>query len=79
MNFDFNTGRQDKATHPFTTSLSSIDTRITTRIREDFLPDCLFSTIHECGHALYQMNFKEEIQGTLLADGSSMGIHESQS
>ena len=79
LNFDFNTGRQDKATHPFTTSLSAIDTRITTRIREDFLPDCLFSTIHECGHALYQMGFKEEIQGTRLADGCSMGIHESQS
>ncbi len=79
LNFDFNTGRQDKATHPFTTSLSSIDTRITTRIREDFLPDCLFSTIHECGHALYQMGFKEEIHDTLLAEGCSMGIHESQS
>jgi carboxypeptidase Taq len=79
LNFDFNTGRQDKATHPFTASLSSIDTRITTRIRENFLPDCLFSTIHECGHALYQMGFKEEIHGTLLADGCSMGIHESQS
>ncbi|MFX0039950.1 MAG: carboxypeptidase M32 [Promethearchaeota archaeon] len=79
MHFDFNTARQDKATHPFTTSLSSIDTRITTRIREDFLPDCIFSTIHECGHALYQMGFKKEIHGTLLADGCSMGIHESQS
>jgi carboxypeptidase Taq len=79
LNFDFNTGRQDKATHPFTTSISSIDTRITTRIREDYLPDCLFSTIHECGHGLYEMGFKEEIKGTLLAEGSSMGIHESQS
>jgi carboxypeptidase Taq len=79
LNFDFNTGRQDKATHPFTTSLSSIDTRITTRIREDYLPDCLFSTIHECGHALYQMGFKEEIHETLLAEGCSSGIHESQS
>ncbi|MFW9972070.1 MAG: carboxypeptidase M32 [Candidatus Odinarchaeota archaeon] len=79
LNFDLNKGRQDKATHPFTISLSSIDTRITTRIREDFLPDCLFSTIHECGHALYQMGFKEEIHGTLLAEGCSMGIHESQS
>ncbi|MCK4778855.1 MAG: carboxypeptidase M32 [Candidatus Lokiarchaeota archaeon] len=79
LNFDFNTGRQDKATHPFTTSLSSIDTRITTRIREDYLPDCLFSTIHECGHALYQMGFKEDIHDTILAEGCSMGIHESQS
>jgi carboxypeptidase Taq len=79
LNFDFNNGRQDKAIHPFTVSLSSIDTRITTRIRENFLPDCLFSTIHECGHAFYQMGFKEQIKGTLLADGCSMGISESQS
>jgi carboxypeptidase Taq len=79
LNFDFNNGRQDKAIHPFTVSLSSIDTRITTRIREDFLPDCLFSTIHECGHAFYQMGFKKQIKGTVLADGCSMGISESQS
>lgn len=79
LNFDFNTARQDKSTHPFTISLSSIDTRITTRIWENFLPACIFGTIHECGHALYQMGFKEEIHGTILADGCSMGIHESQS
>lgn len=79
LNFDFDVARQDKSTHPFTTSISSNDTRITTRINEQFLPTCLFGTIHECGHALYQMGFMEEIHDTLLADGSSMGIHESQS
>ncbi len=79
LNFDFNIGRQDKSTHPFTASLSSIDTRITTRIWENFLPACIFGTIHECGHALYEMGFKEEIQDSLLAEGTSLGIHESQS
>ncbi len=79
LNFDFTIGRQDKSTHPFTVSLSSKDVRITTRIRENFLIDCLFSTIHECGHALYYMGFNEEIQGTLLADSCSYGIGESQS
>ncbi|MFX1468516.1 MAG: carboxypeptidase M32 [Promethearchaeota archaeon] len=79
LNFDFNTGRQDKSTHPFTISLSSIDTRITTRIRENFLIDCLLSTIHECGHALYYMNFREEIHDSLLAGSPSYGIGESQS
>ena len=79
LNFNFDIARQDKSTHPFTTSISSNDTRITTRINENFLPTCLFGTIHECGHALYQMGFMEEIHDTLLADGSSMGIHESQS
>jgi len=79
LGFDFNVGRQDKSTHPFSTSISSIDTRITTRILENFLSTCIFSTIHECGHALYQMGFKEDLHDTLLADGCSLGIHESQS
>ncbi|NHJ24840.1 MAG: carboxypeptidase M32 [Candidatus Lokiarchaeota archaeon] len=79
LNFNFNIGRQDKSTHPFTASVSSIDTRITTRIWEDFLPACLFGTIHECGHALYEMGFNAQLRGTYLADGCSMGMHESQS
>jgi len=79
LNFDFNIGRQDKSVHPFTTSLSSMDTRITTRIWENFLPACLFGTIHECGHGLYEMGFKKEIHDTFLADGSSLGFHESMS
>ena len=79
LNFDLEHGRQDKSVHPFTTSLSSSDTRITTRINEDFFSTCLFGTIHECGHALYQMGFMEKIHDTILADGCSMGIHESQS
>lgn len=79
LNYSFEFGRQDKSTHPFTTSLSSTDTRITTRIWENFLPACLFGTIHECGHALYEMGFDKEIHDTILADGTSLGIHESQS
>ncbi|MBD3254644.1 MAG: carboxypeptidase M32 [Candidatus Lokiarchaeota archaeon] len=79
LQFDFNIGRQDKSTHPFTTSLSSRDVRITTKTVENFLPPCIFGTIHECGHALYEMGFMKEIEDTFLADGASLGIHESQS
>jgi carboxypeptidase Taq len=79
LNFDFSHGRQDLSTHPFTTSLSSVDTRITTRTTENFLNECIFGTIHETGHALYDMGFMKEIHDTILADGCSMGIHESQS
>jgi carboxypeptidase Taq len=79
LNFDLEHGRQDKSVHPFTTSLSSTDTRITTRINERFFPSCLFGTIHECGHGLYEMGFMEKIHDTILANGCSMGIHESQS
>ncbi|MFX0043047.1 MAG: carboxypeptidase M32 [Candidatus Hodarchaeota archaeon] len=79
LNFDLGYGRQDKSTHPFTTSLAPLDIRITTRTKEDNLKECIFGTIHECGHGLYDMGFKKEIYDTILCDGSSMGIHESQS
>jgi len=79
LNYDFNKGRQDKSVHPFTTSLSSSDTRFTTRIDENFFSTCVFGSIHECGHALYDMGFKKEIHDNILANGCSMGIHESQS
>lgn len=79
LQFDTNFGRQDKSVHPFTTTLSSTDTRITTRINENFFSPGIFGSIHECGHALYEMGFKKEIHDTILADGASMGIHESQS
>ncbi|MFX1504054.1 MAG: hypothetical protein ACFFDH_24045, partial [Promethearchaeota archaeon] len=38
LNFDFGYGRQDKVTHPFTTSIAPLDVRITTRTTEPF-PD----------------------------------------
>ncbi len=78
LNFDFGYGRQDKVTHPFTTSLASKDVRITTRTSEPF-PDCITSTIHEYGHAIYEMGIKKELHDTILCTGTSMGIHESQS
>lgn len=78
LNFDFGYGRQDKVTHPFTTSLASLDVRITTRTTEPF-PDCITSTIHEYGHAIYEMGIKKELHDTILCNGTSMGIHESQS
>ncbi|MBY9005578.1 MAG: carboxypeptidase M32 [Candidatus Lokiarchaeota archaeon] len=79
LGFNFNIGRQDKSTHPFTVSLSPNDVRITTRILESFLPACLFGSIHECGHALYDMGFMKAIHNTNLAGGASLGFHESQS
>ncbi|MFW9828475.1 MAG: carboxypeptidase M32 [Candidatus Thorarchaeota archaeon] len=78
LNYDFGEGRQDRSTHPFTTSLGSLDIRITTRTTEPF-PACITGTIHECGHALYEMGIMKELHDTILGTGTSMGIHESQS
>ncbi len=79
LNFNFDIGRQDISAHPFTSSLAFKDVRITTRIWENFLPACILGAIHECGHALYEMNLMEEINSTNLASGTSMGIHEAMS
>lgn len=77
--YDFERGRQDKTHHPFMTKFSLGDVRITTRVREHDLTDALFSTLHECGHALYEQGIRPEFEGTPLANGTSSGVHESQS
>ena len=80
IGYDFSTGRLDESTHPFTTGLGPGDTRITTRYNPRRLNDALFGTIHEAGHALYEMGMdKEKYFATALADAASLGIHESQS
>ncbi|MDE5095983.1 MAG: carboxypeptidase M32 [Trichodesmium sp. St11_bin5] len=79
IGFDFQRGRLDVTPHPFTSSFSIGDVRITTRIYENNFSEGLFSTIHEAGHALYEQGIGTELEGTLLAGGISSGIHESQS
>jgi carboxypeptidase Taq len=77
--YDMKRGRQDKAPHPFTTRFSIGDVRITTRIQEKNLGDALFSTMHEAGHGMYEQGIRRELEGTPLAQGTSSGVHESQS
>jgi carboxypeptidase Taq len=79
MGYDFQRGRVDKSHHPFTTSFSIGDVRITTRVKENFLGECLFSNIHEAGHAMYEQGVDKKYDGTPLANGTSAGVHESQS
>ena len=79
LGFDSSRGRLDVSTHPFTTTLGFDDVRITTRYNPDLFQTAIFGTIHEAGHALYEMGFEESLRGSLLAEGTSLGIHESQS
>jgi len=65
--------------HPFTTKFSLGDVRITTRVKEDYLGECLFSTLHEAGHAMYEQGINRDFEGTPLGTGTSAGVHESQS
>ncbi|MBN2385550.1 MAG: carboxypeptidase M32 [Anaerolineales bacterium] len=77
--YDWNRGRQDKAPHPFTNGASINDVRITTRINPTFLNPMLFGTMHESGHAMYGQGHGANLERTNLANGASLGIHESQS
>lgn len=79
LGLDRQRARQDFSPHPFMTKIAHHDVRITTRINESELTEGLFSSIHETGHALYELGFREELEGTPLHDGVSSGMHESQS
>ncbi len=71
--------RQDRSSHPFTTSFGQNDVRFTTHINENYPKSSIFSTMHESGHALYDLGFNPNFRGTPLSTGASSGFHESQS
>jgi carboxypeptidase Taq len=79
LGVDRNRLRQDFSPHPFMIRLAGDDIRITTRIREREVTDGLFSSIHESGHALYELGIAPELYDTPLMKGVSSGLHESQS
>lgn len=79
LGYDFDKGRLDLSQHPFSISLHPFDSRITTRIHNDSLFDCISAVLHEGGHSLYEMGLNPEHYGTPLCDAVSLGIHESQS
>jgi carboxypeptidase Taq len=79
MGYDFNKGRQDLSTHPFTTSFSPTDVRVTTRVDENDFAYMLWSTIHEGGHALYEQGLSTNDYGLPSGSYISLSIHESQS
>ncbi len=76
--YDFKRGRLDKAVHPFSSG-SGTDVRITTRTNLHDPFNCIYSTIHETGHACYEQGINPDFALTPLGQGVSMGVHESQS
>ncbi len=77
--YDFSRGRQDKAAHPFETSFSVNDVRITNRYESENPLATLFSGMHESGHAMYEQGINPAYERTPLANGVSSAVHESQS
>lgn len=79
IGFDLERGIISESAHPFTLTVSKDDVRLTTRYFENIPFSSIFSTVHEGGHGIYEQNVAEDLKETILADGASMGIHESQS
>ena len=71
--------RLDSTAHPFCTSASTNDIRLTTRYTANDIRGALFGSMHECGHGLYENGFSPSLERTPVCRGASLGFHESQS
>ncbi|MFB6104249.1 MAG: carboxypeptidase M32 [Halobacteriaceae archaeon] len=78
LGFDWEHGRLDTSSHPFTSG-NPFDTRITTRFKEDDPLGALMATIHEFGHAYYGLGLPREEFGSPLGSPMGLTVHESQS
>ena len=61
---------------PFTAAFSKYDVRICTRYIPESFTTSLYGVMHECGHALYELNTDDGLQFTCLGTGASTGAHE---
>ena len=57
----FGHGRIDLSTHPFCSGFDMGDVRLTTRVKERDLKTCLFGSIHEAGHGLYEQGLDPKV------------------
>ena len=78
IGFDEGAWRIDTTVHPFCTSFSRRDVRLTTRYDEGGL-ESFWSTMHEAGHGLYAHGIAPSLERTPLAGAPSLGLNESQS
>ena len=70
--------RLDPTVHPFCSTFSNRDIRMTTRYQPTGL-DSIWSTMHEAGHGLYGHGIASSLQRSPLANAPSLGLNESQS
>ena len=78
LGFTDDSWRIDPTAHPFCTSFSNRDVRLTTRYRPNDL-ESVWSTLHEAGHGLYAHGIADSLLRTPLAGAPSLGLNESQS
>jgi carboxypeptidase Taq len=77
VGFEEGSYRLDPTVHPFCTSFSRRDVRMTTRYENGL--DGLWSTLHESGHGQYAHGIAASLERTTLASSPSLGLNESQS
>ncbi|MFW6435341.1 MAG: carboxypeptidase M32, partial [Halovenus sp.] len=78
LNYDWDRGRLDTSSHPFTAG-NQFDCRVTTRFLEDDPLSALTATIHEFGHAFYNLGLPQNHYGDPLGTSRDLSVHESQS
>jgi carboxypeptidase Taq len=78
VGFEEGAWRLDTTVHPFCSSFSNRDVRLTTRYDERHL-DSFWSSLHEAGHGLYAHGIADSLERTPLANAPSLGLNESQS
>jgi carboxypeptidase Taq len=78
LGFESGSWRLDTTVHPFCTSFSTRDVRLTTRYHPTGL-ESIWSTMHEAGHGLYAHGLATSLERTPLANAPSLGVNESQS
>jgi len=79
IGFDFSRGRLDRSTHPFCGGSHCNDVRMTTRYMETCVLDALGSTMHECGHGMYEQGLDATRIGLPMGEAAGLSVHESQS
>jgi len=65
-----------KSTHPFCSTLGRNDVRITTRIKPGNVLDAIGSTVHESGHATYELGLDKDHYEDVLGYAASIAAHE---
>jgi carboxypeptidase Taq len=78
VGFEDGSWRLDPTVHPFCTSFSTRDVRLTTRYHDSGI-ESLWSTMHEAGHGQYAHGISRSLERTPLAGAPSLGLNESQS
>jgi carboxypeptidase Taq len=78
LGYDWERGRLDTSSHPFTSG-TQFDARITTRFEPEDPMAGIGASVHEFGHATYALGLPDEAYGTPLGEARDLTVHESQS